>query len=248
MQTGRCRRRKDSSARDRRITCLAHVTTALALLSPRVDASAQPIRIGDSPACAGCQIIVEHVATLGAESDPDSPAASFVIARDSSGRFFVAPMSNRASIGIYARTGEYVDVIGRPGGGPGEFTYAQEVKVIRGDTVLVMDRAQLRYTILTSGLELVDVIRMAFPDDGAIAYGSRDIVAHASVESPERVGHALHHLVDGQPIRSFAATGNVLPGNAIERRRRLPGRTTAGSGQLMSTDTGSSSGTRQVPL
>jgi hypothetical protein len=164
---------------------------------------------------------VEHVATLGAESDPDSPAASFVIARDSSGRFFVAPMSNRASIGIYARTGEYVDVFGRPGGGPGEFTYAQEVKVIRVDTVLVMDRAQLRYTILTSGLELVDVIRMAFPDDGAIAYGSRDIVAHASVESPERVGHALHHLVDGQPIRSFATTGNVLPGNAIDRRRRV---------------------------
>jgi hypothetical protein len=114
-----------------------------------------------------------------------------------------------------------VDVIGRPGAGPGEFTYAQEVKVIAGDTIIIVDRVQSRYTVYDPQLNLVDVVNVPFPDDGSVFFDSRSAVFHASVGTAERLGYLLHQVRAGTVVRSFAEIGDVVPDNRFERHRRI---------------------------
>lgn len=182
---------------------------------------AQELSVGSDPTCAGCRVILEPVMTLGSINDADGPAGEFVVTLDDAGRAFVAPLSDRASVGVYGPTGEHLQTLGRSGEGPGEFRFAAEAAILPGDSLIVVDYLLSRYTVYSPELEVMRVQRLPFPDDGSVFFSSRDLVIHASRTTRDQIGFLLHHIVDGEVVRSFAETEVVLPGGRTHLHRRI---------------------------
>lgn len=181
----------------------------------------QTFQVPARPTCPTCRVVLEPIAVLGTPQDSTGPAPVFYVTRNAAGQFLVTPLSDFAGVGVYDRSGSLLRTIGTAGEGPGEFRYAQESKVLAGDTLVVIDRVLSRFTVYSPDFSVVSTQRLPFPDDGSIFYNTRVAVLHATLSSPERVGYALHHLVDGSIKRSFAGTGPVLPGRRLEQQRRI---------------------------
>jgi hypothetical protein len=87
-------------------------------------------------------IRVAKVVTLGAPDDSIGfQAVQIAIARDSRGRFYVAP-SQRWLIDVFDAQGRYVGELGRPGLGPGEFPWGPSNVAVIDDTIFVLATAQ----------------------------------------------------------------------------------------------------------
>lgn len=141
-------------------------TTAIAMAAlvgvlPRATPSQDLRPLAVDSACA-CVMVLERVATLGNLDDSLSLSVRTVIARDSRGRFYLAPVSPRGVVAIAQPSGQFIGTIGRAGSGPGDLGSVRHVRVGPGDVIYVLDQARLttfspagafvRTSLLPSGL------------------------------------------------------------------------------------------------
>jgi hypothetical protein len=183
---------------------LCRVVSLCILLSIACDPSPETIGAGAGSAdCPGCEIRLVHVATIGAETDLDSPSQVFTPAIDSGGRIFVAPLTDLGTVGVYDATGRFLRTLGRPGEGPGEFRYAWNVMVLPGDTILVFDSYLRRYTIFTPELEPARVVSLDPLPIHVVPLTSDRMFGFTRV-APADSGTLVHEFVGGGATRSFA--------------------------------------------
>jgi hypothetical protein len=187
----------------RRATPYVAVIVMLVAGSPRESQAQAVVAIDASkgPACAGCEIVLTRVASLGSLKDAETPGFYSGVAMDSRGRVFVTGRETR-SIVVYDTEGRFIRVFGRPGGGPGEFRQVVALGVGPGDSVVTVDGPRVSVfspalefvrSFVTSAPGLPIEMPVAFPD-GTIAL----------VLPPARAG------VRAQPVHVFTP-GEIAP-------------------------------------
>lgn len=160
--------------------------------------------IGDAQSCSRCVIVREQVAVLRDTSsygligglDP-------VVAVDSRGRFYVSDLV-RTSVAVFDPNGQLTRLIGRAGGGPGEFRYIDRIVVSRGDTLRVFDGGQRRETMFSPQHQLSRMRELGIRPGPVVVLNNGDLVLNAAAATRSLVGLPLH-LVDstGEITRSF---------------------------------------------
>jgi hypothetical protein len=163
-----------------------------------------------SVACTECSIEVTHVVTLRgtAESPQPEPTIMTTVARDARGWYYVAPMADLVSVGVYRPDGALHRAIRVPMQA-GASAFVAEVK-IRLDTLLAVDQAA----------RVVHAIPLESGQPRRIAIGARaegilpaqdgGFLAHFHLRTPELVGLPLHALDGiGRRTRSFGDPGLV---------------------------------------
>jgi hypothetical protein len=114
--------------------------------------SSQPVIVSGIPVCAGCQIRVSKVATLGSSADPVMLGLLSVPTRDSQGRYFAATSTGN-TVAVYDAGGRLVQTVGRPGSGPGEFGLINRILVGAGDSLIVIEPA--RFSVFSPSFAFV---------------------------------------------------------------------------------------------
>ncbi len=124
---------------------------------PAVPQDTVPVR--NPPTCEGCQVVLEHVVTLGEREGPGRVGRPSAMAVDSSGRYYVAHGDGgfaATRIWVFDKDGAFLRTIGRDGDGPGEYRLISRIDCLAGDTLVVFDTRLRRRTTLA-------------PDDSVIA-------------------------------------------------------------------------------
>jgi len=186
-------------------------------------ASAQPVRSPPaSDGCARCEIRLETVAVVGAESDPHLISSSSFAAVDRSGLIYVAEGHSLGVVMIFAPDGKFSRTFGRLGEGPGELGALTSMSLDRGDTLYLFgNRVSLfhRSTGFVRSIQLLPVM----PVHSAIPLREGQLLVQGSVRTADLVGKPFHVFDErGRRTHSFGTTG-VEPyrHNFFSARRRL---------------------------
>jgi len=202
------------------ITLAVLATVALPL---RLAGQTPPtVSVPDEVSCARCTIRMSLVARLRSADGPGSidfmPNAVRV---DALSRYWV--MDHQDLPKVFDETGRFVQVVGARGDGPGEFRNPLDAVAI-GDSVLVMDYALRRATVVGPSLNPVRSIAMrwGFASPLVLAW-PQEVVAAASINTPDRAGLRLHRVSFEQDpaavVTSFGPYGGEMrPGRDVFQR------------------------------
>lgn len=194
---------------------------AIACFTASVEA--QPVStVRSDQSCMECRLSVSKVAVLGSASDPVSPTQFQVgAARDSRGRYYVAPLADLSMIGVYDTLGQLERTIGRRGAGPGEYGFIMRAEVSRGDSLLVLDVMNSRLTVLSPTYTAVRSIPMRGRYTRAFRLLGDSILVHGEVRTPAAAGFPLHVIApNGDIIRSFGSLSPELRRDRPQRHLR----------------------------
>jgi hypothetical protein len=192
------------------------VTTTLA-----ASLAGDTVGLADRP-CQACRIVVglgprliEPVDRSGHVSDQSH------VARDAQGRFWVSAWYDRTSISVYDASGALIRVIGRVGGGPGEFRGVSYVYT-GPHAVAVVDGTNRRVTIFDAQLRYV----RAFPGnqrpDAALLNKDGTIAVAGVVPTSTAVGFGLHYADSvGVIVSSTLPTGLLFREDMRELYTRM---------------------------
>lgn len=172
-----------------------------------LDSFAQPRTTISTTGCAACDLELVHVATLGTTTDPISPSHFQIGAsRDSRGRYYVAPMADLAVVGVYDSSGKFLRTVGRSGAGPGEYGFIMRAEVLKGDSLLVLDVANSRITLLSPEYAPIRSIPMHGRYIRAFRISRDEFLVYGDVRSAAAAGFPLHIVAnDGRVVRSFGS-------------------------------------------
>lgn len=112
----------------------------------------QVINIPGIEVCQACTITLTEALRLGRPGDPAGVAMFADVAVDSRGTYAVASPVNPGSILIYDASGRFVRVVGRQGGGPGEFESFPKLRFGPGDSLHVVEEGTGRYSVFDESL------------------------------------------------------------------------------------------------
>lgn len=174
-------------------------------------AYAQPVmaQAADVSTCnpMRCEITLTRV--LAASDEPEDLQGAFgnapiYVERDRQGRFFMAV---RHGIAIFGPDGEFIQRLGRSGGGPGEFGVPSPPLVGPGDSIHVFDARQRRLTVLGSDLVVSRVTaatRAPVDTRPDLIRSDGTYILAGQIRSSDRIGYPLHRLSsDGELLNSF---------------------------------------------
>jgi hypothetical protein len=167
--------------------------------------------------CRECQLELELQATLGTEEGEGHVDLSVTVAR-SERQYLVVNRSSPSEIRVFDLAGRFVRKVGRLGSGPGEFRLIWNMVVSPGDMLHVIDRENLRRTLLTPELEVAKTDRL--PGNpyqrGYIPLRNGEWVLNALAPDSRGELRLMHRLSEeGKIILSFGPSiGNQTPHNA----------------------------------
>jgi hypothetical protein len=176
-----------------------------------------PAQIQQVAGTASCRACVVSLQTLHRFSTDDTPAVLFseLYALDARDRLLVVDNSQH-EIRVLRADGTLSHIIGRRGGGPGEFAGAVEAWIGLADTVIVFDRASRRLSIFEPerGRFIRSILFEWKIEAVAPAGTGGDLFVVANIATPDRAGLPLHLVSAGGTLkRSFAVTSlDLLPG------------------------------------
>jgi hypothetical protein len=195
------------------------------------EVSAQVVQdetIAERQLCDSCTIRLRRILSLGDTSGPGIIAGGIHgVAVDSRSRYWV--LSGEEPPLVFDSLGAVIGAVGRIGSGPGEFIRPTEAQVVAGDSVLIVDGAQARATLIGPDLVARRTILMAVPLRPLIALRwPTDVIANGPVGTPGDVGWPLHVLsFSGSSVemsRSFGPDrGDVSPFEASKLDQVLAG-------------------------
>ncbi len=166
--------------------------------------------VHDGPTCKTCKITLVKVASLGGKTDEEGLIGrNAMFARDSRGRFFVAPTGVPGQVKVFAPDGRGASSFGKRGQGPGEFGEIRRLWVGPGDSIHVFDSG--RHAVFSPDL----VYARAHPNPGfpwdAIFLGSGESLQQVSSGARAAVGYPLHVVsASGDFQRSFGSVDRVV--------------------------------------
>jgi len=203
------------------------------LVGPTVSSVAegqQERRIPDDATCTTCRIELRHITTLTSQKAPDADGRPFAIVRQSrAGRYVV--LAGDLILYAYDSAGRNARTIGRRGRGLNEFQLPVRLFSSLLDTLLVIDPAASRLTVLGPDGTIVQTLPFlsARPFD-AVSLPDGRVLLNAVVRDRDHVGYPLHVVTrDGRIERSFGADRPDYVYNAppLWRRRLTEARHTA---------------------
>jgi hypothetical protein len=180
------------------------------VLQQSVGAIAQQIvEIPNGYSCATCRISIERVVVLRTTNVRAEPTSGARVARDSRGRYFVAPTLEPGQIAVFSPQGMLVQSIGRKGDGPGEMEEIRYLQVGAGDSLIVTHHRE-RFSVFTPQLTFAR----------GFTFQARGFAPGRFVIRPDGWMLALRGGssagVDDYPMRLIGATGT--PGAAFGKR------------------------------
>lgn len=184
-----------------------------------VDPSPDTVWVRDQVTCSGCSIRLDAVARLGRSGDQSriQPSGPVTVGRNSQGHFYVAPMTDFQSVGIYDASGQQIRVIDRrvlPVG------LVAEVRVLSGDSVIVVDRRRRVATVLANDRTVLRTIDLGITVEGFYPVPDGRFVSHWRSSSPSLIGLSVHiHRSDGAIQRSFGARERTQSGPVHQNRQ-----------------------------
>lgn len=203
-----------------------HITLLLAALlsQPVASQSYSTVRISDRDRCSECSFVVTRGPTFGTDDGPGMiEDIGTVLTRDSRGRHYL--IGNYPShIKVFGANGQFLQTIGRAGDGPGEFRGIAKVIVTPGDSLVVLDQVQSRYSVLDAQYKFVRSNRLPFgPESQSVRMPGGTFVFSLPLHTPERIGLPLHHVNhSGVITRSFGSeTGVYRPDVPYLDRRSI---------------------------
>jgi hypothetical protein len=180
--------------------------------------------IAERDRCTECSVIITRGPTFGTDSgDGMVESSGSVVSQDSRGRFYVVG-NYPTEVKVYDSNGRFLRTIGRSGEGPGEFMGIAKVIATPGDSLVVLDQVQARYSILDPHYRFIRSGRLPFgPEYQSLRLPDGTFVFSLPLHTPERIGLPLHHVDQSGTIkRSFGSeTGVYRPDVPYLDRRSI---------------------------
>lgn len=148
---------------------------------------------------------IQAAGVLALKDAQSEPLADSRVARDSRGRYFVAPIAQRGRIGIFTDQGLYA-LIGKPGRGPGEIGEVQTVAVSPRDSIWVLDAGSDVVSIYSPSLKFARSFRRPpdfLPGTPLIEMEGRFIAARFGVSSNLPDYGIVEFTADGVPVKKY---------------------------------------------
>lgn len=145
-----------------RAAALAAVLLLATVAAPAVAQDSLSVAPGRS--CPACRVTLTPTLALGWDAGVHGPTTESRVARDSRGRYFVAPTYTPGTISMYGPDGRFRGAFGTEGGGPGEFRGIQNLVVGPGDSLWVVSGGG-RITVVDPEQRIV---RSVTADQGAM--------------------------------------------------------------------------------
>jgi len=163
------------------------------------------IEVPDRISCAACRIEAVSVIKLGGGTEKEGLIGSDpMLARDSRGRFLIAPSANGNDILVFSKDGRLEQTIGRKGKGPGEFEEIRRIWVGPGDSVHVFDWD--RYTLFTPDFSVARTSGVGNLPWDAIFLRNGESIQQKNSAAQNALGYPMHLVSPtGQIRKSFGA-------------------------------------------
>lgn len=217
------RTRTNASSSDALTICYSLICAVGVLGGSSIAGAQRPIEVDDRTTCERCTITVRKVLSL-THKRPEHKflAAPSSIAVDSRGRFVVT-LGSRGVPRVYDATGRLLRTIGRVGSGPGQYRDAMLALVGSMDTLVVLDRANARMSVVGPNLNFVRSAPLPNGVFAATTTQDRTLVVNAHVMDFTRVALPLHSFdAVGNYVKSFGDNDEpFIPGAAPPMMRNL---------------------------
>lgn len=171
----------------------------------------QPVRASQVATQARAHIMIEEIVTLQGPPGSPQPHERFVptITQDRGGQYFLAPMADFQSIGVYRQDGNFDRLIRGLNTDAGRFFYVSDVKT-RNDTLIVVDDRNL-LLLPPQDDGAIQVIPLNYHPEGVLPLPAGGYLTQADIRIPSMIGLPVHvHGADGEHIRSFGRSSDRL--------------------------------------
>lgn len=175
---------------------------------------AAQIIVPDPATCTSCEISLDTLVTFGSFDGPGSlygvPNAVHVDQHD---RYWVVEAAGPPK--VFGSDGQFVTSIGRFGAGPGEFRRVSAVLLGAGDSVVIIDSALGRATVIGPDQNVVRQIRIEGQFlGGKIVHWPDQVILNGILDPSAAEGFPLHLVsLEGTQLRrqnSFGSLTGVL--------------------------------------
>lgn len=111
---------------------------------------------------------------------------------------------------VFDENGRFRRLVGRRGGGPGEFRSPLSVTLMADDSLAVFDRSLGRVSVFSPTLEFVRSFQINGRVYGGVHLADGTVILNANIATREQAGLPLHtvSLADGHIVKSFGAIGS----------------------------------------
>lgn len=184
--------------------------------------------IPPEPLCGICSLDLKLRTSLGDETGDGFVGETYIVAASKTA-YYVTNMEAQDEIRVFNRLGEFKQLLGGQGSGPGEFRRIWDLRVSQGDTLQVIDISTLRRSVFSPNLDLVSTNRLPgrLISDGFQPLPGGDYIINMILPDAEGRIRLLHRLNrEGQLVSSFddASTGRnpaLDPVHSFERKLAL---------------------------
>jgi hypothetical protein len=170
------------------------------------DREDQSISLQESRSCRDCRIVFTPEVTLREGGEQFGGVSEGWLVRDSRGRIYHRNMFVESVLLVFDSSGRFDHVIGRKGGGPGEFIHISDLMVGLGDTLYVFDGQDRAYTKIGPDHRTAKRKTIGIRIDEAIQLSPGRLVFNAKVGWRQHEGYVLHELRDdsiGRPLGAY---------------------------------------------
>lgn len=173
------------------------------------------VRMMAKPACQDCHVVENRIAVLSAADGVllDYGAFSFVRIKD--GRFLTTGFARDGTIGVFGPDGRWQRDLGRRGAGPGEYGTPARLSLWTGDSVLVLDVALSRVSVLGPDLRFARSFPLTLPQTRLVGLPDGKI----ALSSPP--GSERGIMVVNRAGRTIATFGPRTMANSLDFQREL---------------------------
>jgi len=188
-----------------------------------VSAQATQKNVPSSIACAACQVNITPIGTLATESGPGAIASlPLDLAQDTKGRVFLLEEAPNVAPRVYSSTGKFLRDIGRTGKGPNEYGRPSSVTILQGDSILILDGATRRISLLSPAFKFVDSEPLSSHLERATPLSDGTMAVVAQIGSGDAIGFPVHRWSrDGKRINSFGVDSPFVMPAAYPLRPQL---------------------------
>ena len=181
---------------------LAGLTLALAACSPAVDD-------------AGCTLTFQRITTLEPPPGDEGFPEYFNVSAELPGglRAVMLVQGGEFPLLLFDTAGRFVDTLGGRGSGPGEYLRPELVLRYRRDSIIVLDRANGRATVLDSTYRVARSFPMTFPVIWGAALADGSLALSHGTGARRRVGR---YGPEGAPLDSPPWSYERLVGGSRE--------------------------------
>ena len=173
--------------------------------SSQRDHEGQSITLRDSKSCRSCRIVFTPEVTLREGGEQFGGVSEGWLARDSRGRIYHRNMFVESVVLVFDSSGHFKQIIGRRGGGPGEFINIYGLMVGQGDTLYVFDQLDQAYTKIGPDHRTAQRTRHGIRIHETIELSPGRLVINGTVSRPAHEGYVLHEVQDDSIVRPLGA-------------------------------------------